>query len=101
MKITELQKKLLAAARLALPSDTVPYAFEKRIMACIAALPKPDSLSMWAWGLWRAAVPCIAIMMLMCVWAFFSGDFNGLTESSAADLETALLAPLNNQGDYW
>lgn len=98
--MADLQKKLIGAARLTPPNDAVPYAFEKRIMACIAALPMPDSLTIWAWGLWRAAAPCIAITLLMCAWTFYSGDFNGLTESSAADLESAMLAPLNNPGDY-
>ena len=37
MNVAELQNKLVAAARLSAPDDRVPYAFEKRIMAQIAA----------------------------------------------------------------
>ena len=37
MNIAELQKKLLAAARANPPGDRVPYAFEKRVMALLAA----------------------------------------------------------------
>ncbi len=38
MNIAELQRKLIAAARSNQPSDRVPFAFEKRIMAQLAVL---------------------------------------------------------------
>ena len=37
MNLAELERKLIAAARANPPSDRVPYAFEKRIMARLAA----------------------------------------------------------------
>ncbi len=37
MNLAELQKKLIAAARANPPGDGVPYAFEKRVMALLAA----------------------------------------------------------------
>ena len=39
MNLAELERKLIAAARANPPSDRVPYAFEKRIMARLAARP--------------------------------------------------------------
>ena len=39
MNLEQLQKKLLAAARANPPADRVPYAFEKRILAQLAAQP--------------------------------------------------------------
>ena len=36
MNLAELERKLIAAARANPPSDRVPYAFEKRIMARLA-----------------------------------------------------------------
>ncbi|TAL01260.1 MAG: hypothetical protein EPO07_08645 [Verrucomicrobia bacterium] len=68
MKSEELQRKLLAAARANPPSDRVPYAFEKRITALIASHPLPDSAALWARALWRAAVPCLAVMLLLGAW---------------------------------
>jgi len=65
MQVTELQKKLLAAAKSAAPSDRVPYAFEKRIMARIAALPKPDAWALWGSALWRGAAACVALTLVV------------------------------------
>ena len=61
MNIAELHKKLLAAARANSPGDHVPYAFEKRVTALIAARAAVDPLAFWVRGLWRAAVSCAAI----------------------------------------
>ena len=64
MNIAELHKKLLAAARANPPGDRVPYAFEKRVMALLAARAAIDPLAMWVRGLWRAAVSCAVIALL-------------------------------------
>ena len=53
MNLAELERKLIAAARANPPSDRVPYAFEKRIMARLAAWPVADSWALWARALWR------------------------------------------------
>ena len=59
MKIMELQKKLLGVARAHPPAEAVPYAFEKRIMARIAAhvasQTAMDAWTFWSRSLWRAA----------------------------------------------
>lgn len=65
MKLDVLKGKLVAAARVHAPSEAVPYAFEKRIMACLAAQPFRDSLSLWGGALWRATVPCLAVVILL------------------------------------
>ena len=72
MNIAELQKKLLAAARANPPGDRVPYAFEKRVVALLAARTAADPLALWVRGLWRAAVSCVAIALLLGAWAFFN-----------------------------
>lgn len=72
MNIAELQKKLIAAARANAPGDEVPYAFEKRVTALLATRVAPDNLNLWVTGLWRAAVSCVAISLLLGAWAFFS-----------------------------
>ena len=71
MNLDRLNQKLIAAARRNAPSDHVPYAFEKRIMARLAAVPVPDSLALWARAFWRAAVPCVAVVLLLGFCAFF------------------------------
>lgn len=66
MNLDNLQKKLIAAARAETPSDRVPYAFEKRIMARLAgaAVAPFDLLGAWSTALWRAAVSCLALTLL-------------------------------------
>lgn len=71
MNLNLLHQKLITAARRHAPSDHVPYAFEQRIMARLAATPLPDGLALWAQALWRAAVPCLAIVLLAGIGAFF------------------------------
>jgi len=71
MKLSELQKKLIAAARANPPSDRVPYAFEKRITALLAARPVLDRWALWSRALWRGAVGCLAVMALLSAGSFF------------------------------
>ena len=68
MNLQKLQQKLLAAARLNPPSDHVPFAFEKRIMA---HLPKQiaDVWSVWGRYLWRAAAACVLVSALLGGWS--------------------------------
>jgi hypothetical protein len=73
MNLDNLQHKLIAAARVAQPSDRVPYAFEKRVMARLAEV-RADLLGAWSHALWRAAILCVAVMLLSGAWTFFSDD---------------------------
>ena len=90
MDLSALEKKLVAAARKETISDRVPYAFEQRVMARIRALPVADAWTLWGGALWRAALPCVAVMAALGVWtmvAVFSGADNG-----ALDIEGTLIA---------
>src|SRR5438445_13532496 len=73
MNVVDLEKKLIQAARQDRPSEKVPYAFEKRIMAFLRPLPTPDCWGLWAGALCRPAVPCLALMVLLTTWAFIPG----------------------------
>jgi len=90
MNIEKLQKKLLAVARQDAPSDRVPYAFEKRIMARLRQAPAADAWVYWGRMLWRATAPCVAVMVVLSVWTFYSASGNG----SEVNLEDAVLAPV-------
>jgi hypothetical protein len=95
MNAAELHKKLIAAARANPPGDNVPYAFEKRVMALLASRAAGDNLALWVRGLWRAAVSCMAIALMLGAWAFF----NPTTDANAVDLsqnfENTLLAAMD------
>ena len=95
MNIAELQKKLLVAARAKPPGDHVPYAFEKRVTALIAVRATTDPLALWVRGLWRAAVSCAAIALLLGVWAFFNPAASSKTDDLSQNFETTLLASVN------
>ncbi len=98
MNTVELQRKLIAAARAHPPSDGVPYAFEKRITALLAARVAPDNIVLWVHGLWRAAVPCVAVTLLLGAWAFFTPATLGGSGDLSQDFENTLLASVD-QGD--
>ncbi|MBI3878851.1 MAG: hypothetical protein HY301_02150 [Verrucomicrobia bacterium] len=88
MNIAELQKKLITAARKDAPTDRVPYAFEKRIMAALKSSPVADAWSLWGGALLKAAAPCVAIMLALGVWAACVSPTNG----SDLTLEDTVLA---------
>jgi len=95
MNIAELHKKLLAAARANPPGDQVPYAFEKRVTALLAARGTTEPLALWVRGLWRAAVSCAAIALLLGVWAFFNPKASTNATDLSQNFETTLLASVD------
>lgn len=97
MNVIELQKKLMAAARRHAPDDRVPYAFEKRIAALIAAGAPADGVVLWVRGLWQAAVSCAVVALLCGAWVFFNPS-NNSGDDLSQNLETTLLASVD-QGD--
>jgi anti-sigma-K factor RskA len=98
MNLVELQKKLIAAARAQAPDDRVPYTFEKRIMAQIAARGVADRWAFWTQGLWRAAVSCVAVAVVFGAVAFFTPATSENSNDLSQDFENTLLASLD-QGD--
>ena len=105
MNLEHLQKKLVAAARANPPEDRVPYAFEKRILARLAERPTVDASALWARALWRAAVPCVAVTILMASLSFTFVSSDATTSTVANDdiseqFEQALLASADTWEDY-
>src|SRR5437660_10987320 len=91
MNITELHRKLIAAARAQVPNEAVPYAFEKRIMARLASARAVDVWAVWASALWRAAVPCVAITLVLTAWTFFASQSASNSTDLSQDLDNTLL----------
>jgi hypothetical protein len=96
MNLTELQRKLLAAARSHTPSDSVPYAFQTRVMARLRSAAMPDGWALWAGALWRATVPCVALVLLLGAWTFFASPTPAQGDLSQ-DFENTVLAAANQQ----
>ena len=103
MKLEQLQQRLLAAARVHKPGDRVPYAFERRILARLTAMPRMDHWSFWAGALWRAAAPCVALTLLLGAWSFL-GTINPATsdyEAFSQNFEQIMLAAVDDSEEAW
>ncbi|HEV2696273.1 MAG TPA: hypothetical protein VG347_25535 [Verrucomicrobiae bacterium] len=98
MNLAELQRKLVAAARLQQPDDRVPYAFEKRITALIAERSATAWRVQWMRGLWRATVSCVAVAVVCGTVSLFTPDSNDGGNDLSQDFENTLLASVD-QGD--
>ena len=91
----QLQKKLTAAARQLPADDRVPYAFEKRIMALVAERAAASGRLLWARGLWRGAVSCIALAVICGAVCFFTPASTDNTNDLSQDFENTLLASVD------
>ena len=98
MNLAELQRKLVATARADAPSDRVPYAFEKRVMALLASRGVPQYLDLWVRGLWRAAMSCVGVALLCGAWSLFTPAVTPSSTDLSQDFENTLLASID-QGD--
>lgn len=93
MKPSQLERKLIAAAKAQAPSDAVPYAFEQRIMSRLGKVPVIDLWADWSRALWRAAAPCVAVAICLGVWnAYASSSKNTASTDLSQELERTVLA---------
>lgn len=91
MDLDRLEQTLLAAARAHPPSDAVPYAFAQRVMARLPGRPIEDHWAAWTRALWRAAAPCVGIMLLLGAWSLFEPESESSGDLSQ-DFEYAVMA---------
>jgi len=103
MKLDELQKKLLAAAKANPPADRVPLAFEKRVLANLAAQSVPDVSALWARALWRAVIPCVAVTLVLAAFSFVPANNAEVTgdEDLSQVFEQTLLASSEQLEETW
>jgi hypothetical protein len=93
MDLSQLHQKLIGAARANPPSEQVPFAFEQRILARLIKPPVVDTWELWSSALWRAAAPCVALMLLLSAWSFFADwDRSAQPDLSQAFDNTVLAA---------
>ncbi len=95
MNQSELERKLVAAARADRPSDRVPYAFEKRIMARLQALPAVDEWGSWARALWKAAAFCVAVMILLGAMSYLGMAGSSSGTDLSQEFENTVLAAVD------
>jgi hypothetical protein len=95
MDLEKLQLKLMTVAKAHPPSDQVPYAFEKRIMARLTAPVKVDEWALCGRWLWRAVTPCMSLMVGLGVWVLATMH----TEPESQNLEQAIENTLLSSDD--
>lgn len=83
-KTESILERLLAESREIPADDRVPYAFEKRVMAHIKEAPAAtssvaDAWLAWSQSLWKAVVPCLAVLVMVAVWMKAPADGSGAT----------------------
>ena len=98
MNLSELHRKLIAAARAHPPGNQVPYAFEKRILALLSAPPKVDPEALWARALWRGAGVCVAFVLLFSALTFLLPSRSASNDLSQ-DFEKTMLSAVDSDGD--
>ena len=96
MNLAELEHKLIAAARSQPPSAHVPYAFEQRILAQMRRRPAPDPRAFWAQAMWRGALSCVAVVLLLGAFSWISPNASDLNDH----LEDAVLAAVPHETDF-
>ena len=96
MNLSELQAKLVAAARLQKPDDRVPYAFEKRIMAQLAARAGVDRWVFWARGMWRMAALCVTVTVAFGAVSLSLPSTSAHGPDLSQDFENTLLASVDS-----
>ena len=102
MNESELRTKLIQAARHEPLQDQVPYAFEKRIMARLAAMSPLNPWAMWGRPLWRAALSCVAITLLCGLWSLASAPKADHSDNFAQAFERAVFASADQHlEDVW
>jgi hypothetical protein len=102
MDLNTLYNKLILAARAARPSEEVPYAFEKRIMARLMPRLKVDPWALWSRNLSRSAVLCGIVCLLVGLWSYHKFSRDTVADSISVAFETAVFAPQDQgNGDGW
>jgi anti-sigma-K factor RskA len=100
MNFSELERKLMAAARNHPPSDRVPFRFEKRVMSRVQSRPALDRCALWAHALWRSAAACVAVVVLLGAVTFFLPHKTRPADGDLSqDFEKTMLAAADQEMD--
>ena len=96
MNLDKLLSKLFLASRLKMNDESVPYAFEKRIIAGLAGLSPVSSVTLWDRSLWKAAAVCSAVSIVLGVWSLQSG-----VQKQPVSLEATVLSMAKQLSETW
>ncbi len=101
MNLTALQERLMAAARAVAPSDRVPFAFERRVMARLETTQPLDGWGLWGPALWRAALSSLALTLCCSAWLLWTESEWRRASDLSHDLEVAVYVAAGQADDSW
>ncbi len=102
MNLEQMRKKLIGAARNMPPSEHVPHAFQKRIMARIGRATPLSCWALWARPLWGAAVSCVALTLLCGAWSLAATSRAGNSDTFSQDFERTVFSSVSQRiEDAW
>ena len=103
MNPDELFKRLIEEARKARPSESVPYAFEKRIMALLPPRAQTDPWAFWSVNLWRSALSCAFVCVVVSVWPYpLQTSSDSAADAASLAFEKEVFASMNQHvADAW
>ncbi|HTG43654.1 MAG TPA: hypothetical protein VK633_03895 [Verrucomicrobiae bacterium] len=91
-------ENFIQAARAVPANESVPYLFEKRVMARLGSAEPHDLWSVVVATMWRAAFGCLALTVVVTAFVELR-ELNG-TDLLATDLERTVLASVEVE-DTW
>ena len=100
-KIEQLQNELLKTGKSIREDDSVPYAFEQRIMAQLRQATQRDTWANWSMALWRGLAPCLGIAILTITWFVMNLDSMASSPTLEVALEDTLAVPVSTDTDLW
>ena len=80
-------------------ADRDPEPVRAQVLRHLAAAEPTDVLALWSRLLWRAAAPCVAIMLVMGAWTVYSRHVTSPSQTLAVDLERTVWGPLTSLND--
>jgi|YelNatPaOPRAMG01_1025707.scaffolds.fasta_scaffold06989_5 hypothetical protein len=104
MNLDALYDKLMAAARADHPAQTVPYAFEQRILARLTSSTATDPWLSWAKLLRPAAAVSVGLALVvssLTVIGLGDNDTSLASLSYGQDFESTLLVAADVLSDSW
>jgi hypothetical protein len=96
MNLDKLQSKLFLAGRSQTPDESVPYAFEKRIIARVACLSSAAPVTFWGRSLWKAAAVCSAVSIVLGAWSLQSA-----VQKQPVSLEATVFSMAKQLSETW
>jgi len=96
MDLKQLEQKVLSAGRHLPVDESVPYSFEKRVMAQIRGARSVDAWVLWSKPMWISAILCLLLSFFLSAWSMFTPR-----EVQSVSLESTLLSMAEELSDTW